>query len=56
MGPLALRGPVGAKLMPAAARLMANLITDEDRDLMARLWRTAGRGVTAARGNTPLWS
>ena len=56
VGPLALRGPVGAKLMPAAARLMANLITDEDRDLMARLWRTAGRGVTAARGNTPLWS
>lgn len=56
VGPLALRGPVGAKLMPAAARLMANLITDEDRDLMARLWRGAGRGVSEIRRGTPLWS
>lgn len=56
VGPLALRGPVGAKLMPAAARLMANLITDEDRDLLARAWRTAGRGVSAARRGSPLWA
>lgn len=56
VGPVALRGPVGAQLMPAAARLMANLITEEDRDLLARLWRAAGHGVRAARGGTPLWS
>lgn len=56
VGPLALRGPVGAKLMPAAARLMANLITEEDKDLLARLWRVAGRGVSKARANSPLWS
>ncbi len=56
VGPLALRGPVGAKLMPAAARLMANLVTDEDRDLMARLWRAAGGAVSAVRRDTPLWS
>lgn len=54
-GPFALRGPVGAVLMPAAARLMGNLITDDDRDLMARLWRTAGRGVSAIRRGSPLW-
>ncbi|WJZ17048.1 geranylgeranyl reductase family protein [Corynebacterium guangdongense] len=56
VGPLALRGPVGARLMPTAARLMANLITDEDRDLMARLWRAAGGTVSAVRRGTPLWS
>lgn len=56
VGPVGLRGPVGATLMPAAARLMGNLITDADRDLMARLWRVAGRTVSTARGNTPLWS
>lgn len=56
VGPLGLRGPVGATLMPAAARLMGNLITDEDRDLLARLWRLAGRGMSAVRRDTPLWS
>lgn len=56
MGPLGLRGPVGAVLMPAAARLMGNLVTDEDRDLLARLWRAAGRGVSQARAGSPLWS
>ncbi|WIM68980.1 geranylgeranyl reductase family protein [Corynebacterium breve] len=55
-GPVALRGPVGAALMPAAARLMGNLITDEDRDLIARTWRTAGKAVSAFRRDTPLWS
>ncbi|AKK10306.1 geranylgeranyl reductase family protein [Corynebacterium uterequi] len=55
VGPLALRGPVGATLMPAAARLMANLITDEDRDLMARLWRAAGWSARRIRRDTPLW-
>ena len=55
VGPLALRGPVGAALMPAAARLMANLVTDEDRDFMARLWRTGGHAVSLARRGSPLW-
>lgn len=56
VGPLALRGPVGAKLMPAAARLMANLVTAEDKDLLARLWRAAGRSASTVRRHTPLWS
>ena len=56
VGPLALRGPIGARLMPAAARLMANLITEEDRDLMARLWRAAGGAVSGLRSGSPLWS
>ncbi|SDS53178.1 geranylgeranyl reductase family [Corynebacterium timonense] len=51
-GPLALRGPVGALLMPAAARLMGNLITDDDRDLLARAWRAASRHAPAG---APLW-
>ncbi|WP_199222375.1 geranylgeranyl reductase family protein [Corynebacterium yudongzhengii] len=56
VGPLALRGPIGARLMPAAARLMANLITDDDRDLLARMWRAAGHCASAVRRDTPLWS
>lgn len=39
-------GPVGmrsAPLMAVALRLMGNLVTDQDRDLTARLWRLAGR-------------
>nr|WP_026196348.1 geranylgeranyl reductase family protein [Corynebacterium lubricantis] len=55
-GPIALRGPVGAVLMPAAARLMGNLITDDDRDLIARAWRGAGTVVSKIRHDTPLWS
>lgn len=51
-GPLALRGPGGRYLMPAAARLMGNLITEEDTDLVARAWRAAGRVVP--RGSA-LW-
>lgn len=54
-GPVALRGPVGRMLMPAAARLMGNLITEEDRDVVARAWRLAGRGVSLARSASPLW-
>ena len=56
VGPLGLRGPVGAVIMPAAARLMGNLITDEDRDLIARAWRLSGAAVSRARRDTPLWS
>jgi hypothetical protein len=29
--------------MTVALRVMGNLVTDEDRDLVARTWRTAGR-------------
>ena len=32
-----------AALMTVALRVMGNLVTDEDRDLTARLWRAAGR-------------
>jgi len=56
VGPLGLRGPVGAALMPAAARLMGNLITDEDRDLVARAWHLAGGAVSRVRRDTPLWA
>ena len=51
-GPLALRGLGGRYLMPAAARLMGNLITEEDTDLVARAWRAAGK--IAPRGSA-LW-
>lgn len=54
-GPVALRGLGGRYLMPAAARLMGNLVTDEDTDLVARAWRLAGSSVAAARRGTPLW-
>ncbi|WP_291339374.1 geranylgeranyl reductase family protein [Corynebacterium sp.] len=56
VGPLGLRGPVGAVIMPAAARLMGNLITDEDRDLIASAWRLSGAAVSRVRRDTPLWS
>lgn len=39
-------GPVGMRsqhLMTIALRIMGNLVTDEDRDMTARLWRWAGR-------------
>ena len=39
-------GPVGMRsraLMTVALRVMGNLVTEADRDLTARLWRTAGR-------------
>lgn len=45
VGPVALRRPLGRHVMPVAARLMGNLITDADRDVVARLWHTAGRFV-----------
>jgi menaquinone-9 beta-reductase len=43
---LPLAGPVGMRsrtLMTVALRVMGNLVTDEDTDLIARTWRTAGR-------------
>lgn len=39
-------GPIGMRshlLMTIALRVMGNLVTPEDRDLTARLWRVAGR-------------
>ncbi len=45
-GLLPLAGPVGMRsraLMTVALRVMGNLVTDEDRDVTARAWRTAGR-------------
>lgn len=56
VGPIGLRGPVGSVIMPAAARLMGNLITDDDRDLIARAWRLAGSVVSRVRRETPLWA
>jgi menaquinone-9 beta-reductase len=40
LGPIAMRS---MHLMTLALRVMGNLVTEEDRDLVARLWRTAGR-------------
>ena len=40
-GPVAMRS---ARLMSVAVRVMANLVTDEDADSIARLWRVAGAG------------
>lgn len=56
-GPMALRGLGGRYLMPAAARLMGNLISEEDKDLVARAWRAAGSVVSASaiRRGAPLW-
>ncbi|TEX51922.1 MAG: FAD-linked oxidoreductase [Actinomycetales bacterium mxb001] len=45
-GLLASLGPIGMRstfLMTIALRVMGNLITPEDRDATARLWRIAGR-------------
>lgn len=42
-------GPFGMRsraLMKIALRLMGNLVTDEDTDAVARVWRTAGRVST----------
>jgi menaquinone-9 beta-reductase len=39
-------GPVGMRshlLMTLALRVMGNLVTPEDRDVTARIWRAAGR-------------
>ncbi|MGB3474134.1 MAG: FAD-linked oxidoreductase, partial [Mycobacterium sp.] len=39
-GPLAMRSTM---LMRVAVRVMANLVTDDDADLVARAWRGGGR-------------
>lgn len=48
VGPLGMRGPFALSVMGAAVRLMGNLLTPQDMDVVARLWRAAGqlsRGV-----------
>lgn len=47
-GALDVLGPIGmrsAALMEVALRVMANLVTDDQTDVVARLWRSAGRGL-----------
>lgn len=53
---LPLAGPVGMRsqrLMQIAVRVMGNLVTDEDADLVARLWRGAGAGSRLADRRKP---
>jgi geranylgeranyl reductase family protein len=55
-GLLPAAGPVGMRsraLMKIALRLMGNLVTDEDRDAVARLWHAAGRLSTRADARPP---
>ncbi len=49
-------GPVGMRsqtLMTVALRVMGNLVTDEDRDATARLWRWAGRASVRLDARPP---
>ena len=49
-------GPVGMRsdwLMTLALRWMGNLITEEDRDRSARVWRWAGRRSVAVDARPP---
>lgn len=49
-------GPVGMRsraLMTVAVRVMGNLVTDADADLVARAWRTLGRGSLRADERPP---
>ena len=55
-GLLSTFGPVGMRsrfLMTVALRVMGNLVTEEDRDLVARTWRTAGRLTMAFEDRPP---
>lgn len=49
-GPVGLRSP---RLMKLAVRVMGNLVTDEDTDAVARLWRLAGAGSRLADRRKP---
>ena len=54
-GLLARLGPIGMRsrlLMTVALRVMGNLVTEADRDFVARAWRLAGR-VSHARDARP---
>ena len=39
--------------MTVALRVMGNLVTEEDRDVVARAWRLAGRASVAVEGRPP---
>jgi flavin-dependent dehydrogenase len=52
LGPLGMRSDL---LMTLALRWMGNLVTDEDRDRAARVWRWAGRR-SLARDGRPLFA
>lgn len=49
-GPLAMRSEF---LMTVAVRVMGNLVTDEDEDWIARVWRTAGRASRRVDARKP---
>jgi hypothetical protein len=40
-------------LMPVALRVMGNLVTEADRDIVARAWRLAGRASHALDSRPP---
>ncbi|RLV53440.1 FAD-linked oxidoreductase, partial [Aeromicrobium phragmitis] len=50
LGPLGMRSHA---LMTIALRVMGNLVTDEDRDAVARVWRWAGRRSIALDERPP---
>jgi hypothetical protein len=50
VGPAAMRSHF---LMEVAVRVMGNLVTDEDADWVARLWRGAGSGSRRIDGRKP---
>ena len=55
-GLLPAAGPVGMRsraLMTVALRVMGNLVTPEDTDAVARLWRAAGRVSTRLDARPP---
>lgn len=53
---LPMAGPLGmrsARVMDLAVRVMGNMVTDADTDLVARLWRAAGAGSRLADRRKP---
>ncbi|MFN8156973.1 MAG: geranylgeranyl reductase family protein [Candidatus Nanopelagicales bacterium] len=53
---LAMSGPIGMRshaIMSVAFRVMGNLVTPEDRDAVARVWRLAGRASIALDRRRP---
>jgi menaquinone-9 beta-reductase len=55
-GLLARLGPIGMRsrlLMTVALRVMGNLVTEADRDVVARAWRLAGRASYARDARPP---
>jgi menaquinone-9 beta-reductase len=49
-------GPVGMRsrgLMTVALRVMGNLVSEEDKDVVARAWRLAGKGSLKLDGRRP---